>query len=54
MFQLGVLILNYLDDLDWAETKDRARFPYSCLGAVLQKCCFQDSEDKAVPPSGSF
>ena len=51
MFQLGVQILNYLDDLAGAETKDRASFAYSCLGAVLQKCGFQESEDKTVPPS---
>ena len=50
VFQLGVQILNYLDDLAGAETKDRVSFAYSCLGTVLQKCGFQESEDKAVPP----
>ena len=51
MFQLGVQILNYLDDLIGAENRDRAHFAYSCLGAPLQKCGFMESEDKAVPPS---
>ena len=51
MFQLRLQILNYLDDLARAETKDRAIFACSCLGAVLQKCGFQESEDKTVPPS---
>ena len=51
MFQLGVQILNYLDDLAGAENRDRAHFAYSCLGAVLQKCGFRESVDKAVPPS---
>ena len=41
MFQLGVQILNYLDDLAGAENRDRAHFAYSCLGAVLQKMWFQ-------------
>ena len=51
VFQLGVQILNYLDDLVGAETKERAFFAYSCLGALLQKCGLKESKNKAVPPS---
>lgn len=51
MFELGVQILNYLDDLAGAETKNNAEFAYGCLGTVLKKCGIEESLDKAVPPT---
>ena len=44
MFHLGVQILNYLDDLAGAETKERVCFAYSCLGAVLQRYGLKESQ----------
>ena len=51
MLQMGIAILNYLDDLAGAERQDNAIFAYSCLGTVLQKCGFVESIEKASPPS---
>lgn len=51
MFQLGVAILNYLDDLAGAEKRENALFAYNCLGSVLLKCGFEEASDKASPPS---
>lgn len=51
MFKIGVLILNYLDDLASAETRENAEFAYCTLGTVLQKCGIEESVDKASPPS---
>ena len=48
MLQIGITILNYLDDLAGAERKENAVFAYNCLGAILQKSGFKD---KASPPS---
>ena len=35
MLQIGIAILNYLDDLAGAERKENAVFAYNCLGSVL-------------------
>lgn len=51
MFQLGISILNYLDDLAGAETAEKAEFAYNCLGTVLKKCGIKESVDKASPPA---
>ena len=51
LLQLGIAILNYLDDLAGAERKENAIFAYNCLGTVLQKCGFEESVEKASPPS---
>ena len=51
MLQIGIAILNYLDDLAGAERKENAVFAYNCLGSVLQKCGFEESTEKASPPS---
>lgn len=51
MLQLGVAILNYLDDLAGAEKRENAEFAYNCLGAVLHKCGFEEAFDKSSPPS---
>lgn len=34
LFELGISILNYLDDLAGADTAERAEFAYNCLGTV--------------------
>ena len=51
MFQFGIAILNYLDDLAGAERRENAEFAYTCLGTVLQKCGIEEAIDKASPPS---
>lgn len=51
MLQVGIAILNYLDDLAGAEHKQKAEFAYKCLGAVLLKCGFEEALNKACPPS---
>ena len=51
MLQIGIAILNYLDDLAGAERKDMTVFAYNCLGTVLQKCGFEEVLEKASPPS---
>ena len=51
MFQIGINILNYLDDLAGAETEEKAAFAYKCLEAVLQKYVIEESPEKAVYPT---
>ena len=51
MFQIGISILNYLDDLAGAETQDKAFFAYHSLGVLLQKYGIEETMDKSVPPS---
>ena len=51
MFKIGILVLNYLDDLASAEVKEHAEFAYSTLGAVLDKCGFEEVLDKSCSPS---
>ena len=51
MWQFGIAILNYLDDLARAEKKEKATFAYNCLEQVLMKCGIEESPDKACPPS---
>ena len=51
MFQVGVAILNYLDDLAGAETPERAHIAYSLFDSVLRKAGFVESQHKACPPS---
>ena len=51
MFKIGVLVLNYLDDLASAEKEELAEFAYNTLGSVLRKCGIEESEDKSCPPS---
>ena len=43
--------MNYLDDLAGVETKKKAQFAYVCLEEILRKCGFEESVDKASPPS---
>ena len=51
MLQVGLAILNYLNDLAGAERKEYAIFAYNCFGAILKKCGFEESKNKASPPS---
>ena len=51
MLQVGIAILNYLDDFAGAEKRENANFAYLCLGSVLKKCGFEESLEKASPPS---
>ena len=51
MLKIGIYILNYLDDLAFAETSDRARFAYNTLGAILEKCGIEEAKNKSCPPS---
>ena len=51
MFQIGIAILNYLDDLVGAEKKELANFAYLCLGTVLQRCGIKEAPDKTCSPT---
>lgn len=51
MFKIGIMILNYLDDLAGAETKENAQFAYNCLGSILSKCGFEEAPEKASEPT---
>ena len=51
MFKIGIFILNYLDDLAGAETKEKAFFAYSCLGSILKKCGLEEAPEKACEPT---
>ena len=51
MFQVGVAVLNYLDDLAGVEKKENADFAYQVLGEILKRCGLEESEEKASPPS---
>ena len=51
MFKMGIFILNYLDDLAGAETKEKAFFAYSCLGSILKKCGLEEAPEKASEPT---
>ena len=51
MFQIGIAILNYLDDLAGAEKKEHANFAYLRLGTVLGRCGINEAPDKACSPT---
>ena len=51
MFQIGVCILNYLDDLASADTVEKASFSFNTLRAILNKCGIEEAKNKACPPS---
>ena len=50
MFKIGILVLNYLDDLASAETKKNALFAYNTLSTLLQNCGIEEAKDKSCPP----
>ena len=51
MFQIGICLLNYLDDLASAETPELAHFSFNTVRSVLRKCGIEESQNKACPPS---
>ena len=51
MFQIGIYILNYLDDLASAETAENAYFSFNTLRTILRKCGIEEAQNKACPPS---
>ena len=51
MFQIGIFILNYLDDLASAETVEKASFSFNTLRTILKKCGIEEAQNKACPPS---
>ena len=51
MFKIGISVLNYLDDLSSAETRENAVFAYNTLGSILEKCGIEESKNKACPPN---
>ncbi|MEW8546060.1 MAG: reverse transcriptase domain-containing protein [Candidatus Thiodiazotropha sp.] len=51
MFKIGILVLNYLDDLASAEKREVADFAYNTLGEILDKCGIEESKSKSCPPS---
>lgn len=51
MFKIGILVLNYLDDLASTEKSDVAKFAYNTLGEILDKCGIEESKNKSCPPS---
>ena len=44
MFQIGVCILNYLDDLASADTVEKASFSFNTLRAILNKCGIEEAK----------
>ena len=50
MFKIGILVLNYLDDLASAETKENALFAYNTLSTLLQNCGIEEAKGKSYPP----
>ena len=51
MFQIGIYILNYLDDLASAETAENAYFSFNTLRTILRKCGIEEAQNKACLPS---
>ena len=51
MFKIEISVLNYLDELASAETRENADFAYNTLGSILEKCGIEESKNKACPPN---
>ena len=51
LFKIGILVLNYLDDLASAEKRELADFSFLTLRTMLQKCGIEESVNKACAPS---
>ena len=51
MFQIGIYLLNYLDDLASAETPEMAQFSFNTVRSVLKKCGIEEAQNKACPSS---
>ena len=51
LFKVGIYILNYIDDLASAETKEKAFCAFLTLQEILKKCGIEEAVKKACPPS---
>ena len=51
MFQIGICLLNYLDDLASAETPELAHFSFNTVWSDLRKRGIEESQNKACTPS---
>lgn len=50
-FILGILIINYLDDLAGADSVEKAQKSYFELGKILENCGLEEAAEKACPPN---
>ena len=51
LFKFGIYILNYIDDLASAETKETSMCAYLTLREILKKCGVEEAVKKACPSS---
>ena len=48
---IGIDILNYLDDLAGCESPEKSWDAFNNLGHILDRCGFEESVEKACPPN---
>jgi hypothetical protein len=48
---IGIDILNYLDDLAGCESPEKSWDAFNNLGQILDRCGFEESVEKACPPN---
>jgi hypothetical protein len=48
---IGIDILNYLDDLAGCESPETSWDAFNNLGHILDRCGFEESVEKACPPN---
>ena len=48
---IGIDILNYLDDLAVCESPEKSWDAFNNLGHILDRCGFEESVEKACPPN---
>jgi hypothetical protein len=48
---IGIDILNYLDDLPGCESPEKSWDAFNNLGQILDRCGFEESVEKACPPN---
>ena len=48
---IGIDILNYLDDLAGCESPEKSWDAFNNLGKILDRCGFEESVEKACPPN---
>ena len=51
MFQIGIYLLNYLDDLASAESPELAQFSFNTVRSILKKLGIEEAQSKACFPS---
>ena len=47
MFQIGIYLLNYLDDLSSAESPELAQFSFNTVRSILKKLGIEEAQSKA-------